>query len=132
MDRPRAVGDRVAGRLLLIPEIEDSRVRMAGLPVLLEPTAAQGGGHHLARAADQRRQIRRLVRGQWPGRPGVVAGDGRTIELLLEGDGWSGGAGTDQKGLWRRVIAQLIAQLTGKVHFDWRSEGLVCGITLPL
>jgi two-component sensor histidine kinase len=33
-------------------------------------------------------------------------------------------------GFGGRIIQQVIAQLKGKTHFDWRTEGLVCDITL--
>ena len=36
------------------------------------------------------------------------------------------------KGFGGRVIEQMIAQLTGKTHFDWRADGLVCEITLQV
>jgi two-component sensor histidine kinase len=35
-------------------------------------------------------------------------------------------------GFGGRVIEQMIAQLKGKSRFDWRAEGLVCEITLPV
>ena len=31
-----------------------------------------------------------------------------------------------------RIIEQMIAQLKGETHFDWRPEGLVCEITLRM
>jgi two-component sensor histidine kinase len=37
-----------------------------------------------------------------------------------------------RKGFGRRVIEQMIAQQKGNAHFDWRGEGLVCEITLPV
>jgi two-component sensor histidine kinase len=36
------------------------------------------------------------------------------------------------KGFGRRIIEQMIAQQKGNTHFDWRREGLVCEITLPV
>jgi two-component sensor histidine kinase len=35
-----------------------------------------------------------------------------------------------RQGFGGRVIEKMIGQLRGKVHFDWRPEGLVCEITL--
>jgi len=35
-------------------------------------------------------------------------------------------------GFGGRVIEQMIAQLKGKSRFDWRAEGLVCEITVPV
>ena len=36
------------------------------------------------------------------------------------------------KGFGRRIIEQMIAQQEGNTHFDWRREGVVCEITLPV
>jgi two-component sensor histidine kinase len=36
------------------------------------------------------------------------------------------------KGFGGRIIEQMIAQRSGKMHFDWRAEGLVCEITLQV
>jgi two-component sensor histidine kinase len=35
-------------------------------------------------------------------------------------------------GFGGRVIEQVIAQLKGESRFDWRAEGLVCEITVPV
>ena len=32
----------------------------------------------------------------------------------------------------RSVIASIESQLGGKAEFDWRSEGLICRLTVPL
>jgi PAS domain S-box-containing protein len=37
-----------------------------------------------------------------------------------------------RKGLGSRIIEQMIVQQKGKVRFDWRKDGLVCEITLPV
>jgi two-component sensor histidine kinase len=34
------------------------------------------------------------------------------------------------KGFGGRIIEQMIPQLKGKAHFEWRPEGLACEITL--
>ena len=35
-----------------------------------------------------------------------------------------------RKGFGGRIIEQMIAQLNGRMHLNWRAEGLVCEITL--
>jgi two-component sensor histidine kinase len=35
-----------------------------------------------------------------------------------------------RKGFGGRIIEQMIVQQSGKARFDWRSDGLVCEITL--
>ncbi|WP_224741486.1 PAS domain S-box protein [Bradyrhizobium sp. 2S1] len=37
-----------------------------------------------------------------------------------------------RKGLGSRIIEQMIVQQKGKVRFDWRKDGLVCEIKLPV
>jgi two-component sensor histidine kinase len=37
-----------------------------------------------------------------------------------------------RKGIGRRIIEQMIVQQKGEVRFDWRKDGLVCDITLPV
>ena len=36
------------------------------------------------------------------------------------------------RGFGTRIIEQMIGQLRGKAYFDWRTDGLVCEITLPV
>jgi len=35
-------------------------------------------------------------------------------------------------GFGTRIVEQMIGQQKGQVRFDWRKEGLVCEITLPV
>jgi PAS domain S-box-containing protein len=37
-----------------------------------------------------------------------------------------------RKGLGSRIIERMIVQQKGKVRFDWRKDGLVCEISLPV
>ena len=37
-----------------------------------------------------------------------------------------------RRGFGTRVMENIIGQLKGEVHFDWRDEGLACEITLLL
>jgi two-component sensor histidine kinase len=37
-----------------------------------------------------------------------------------------------RKGIGSRIVKQMIVQQKGKVRFDWRKDGLVCEITLPV
>ena len=36
------------------------------------------------------------------------------------------------RGFSTRVMESVIGQLRGKVHFDWRAQGLTCEITLQV
>ena len=57
--------------------------------------------------------------------------DGR---LSLRWTGSSGPAVTlpTHHGFGTRVMENIVGQLGGKVHFDWREQGLICEIALPL
>ena len=111
-------------------ETDEPRVRIDGQQVLLEPNTAQATAvvlHELATNA---------------AKYGALSGTEGKIDLtwLHEADGrliirWTemGGPAVQMpmhQGFGARVIARMIGQLKGKVHFDWRPEGLVCEITL--
>jgi PAS domain S-box-containing protein len=109
---------------------DERRVRIDGPPVLLEPNTAQVMAvalHELATNAVKY---------------GSLSGTNGNIDLrwLHKADGqlvvrWTetGGPAVQmpaRQGFGSRVIAQLVGQLKGSSHFDWRPEGLVCEITL--
>jgi two-component sensor histidine kinase len=74
---------------------------------------------------------------------GALSVGGAQIDLKwFETDGrlnlrWSetGGPAIERptrKGLGSQIIERMIAQLRGKVSFDWRPEGLVCELSFPV
>ena len=111
--------------------IGEGRVRMEGPPVLLEPNAAQTIAvtlHELATNA---------------AKYGALSVAGGEVELKWShADGllelrWTEAAGPavrepTHRGFGSRITEQMIAQLDGKAHFDWREEGLVCEIVLKV
>ena len=111
-------------------EKDETRVRIDGPQVLLEPNAAQAIAitlHELATNAAKYGSLS-VPKGQ------------TTLTWSHEADGqlilrWSevGGPAVqmpDAPGFGSRVIEQLIGQMKGKARFDWRTEGLVCEITI--
>jgi PAS domain S-box-containing protein len=113
-------------------EKHGSRLRIAGPPVLLEPDAAQAVAivlHELVTNAVKY---------------GALSAAGGNIDLSWSqkaNEGlnlrWQEAGGPPvqvpkHKGFGSRVIERMIKQLKGKTHFDWRGEGLVCEITLPM
>jgi PAS domain S-box-containing protein len=108
----------------------DSRVRIDGPPVLLEPDAAQAIAvalHELATNASKYGALS-ATKGQvdlkWLHEPGG--------QLFVR---WTeiGGPPVQppkRKGFGSRVIERMTKQLKGKADFDWRPEGLVCEIAL--
>jgi PAS domain S-box-containing protein len=110
-------------------EIGRSRVRIDGLPVLLEPDAAQAVAvalHELATNAGKY--------GSLSGSKGQVdltwmhGADGLLALRWTEKDGPAVRKPTRQ-GFGTRIIGTMVRQLKGKADFNWRSEGLVCEIT---
>ena len=113
-------------------EKNQRRVRIDGPPVLLEPDVAQVVAiilHELATNA---------------AKYGALAVPGGQVELK-----WSHGADRrlhlrwtessgpkvqepTHKGFGGRIIEQMIAQRSGKSHFNWHADGLVCEITLKV
>ena len=113
-------------------EQDETRVRIAGPQVLLEPGAAQAIAvtlHELATNAAKYGALS-AAKGQidlkW-----LHEADGRLILCWTEMGGPAVPVQTPMRqGFGSRVIERMIGQLKGKTRFDWRAEGLVCEITL--
>jgi PAS domain S-box-containing protein len=109
---------------------EDSRIRVDGPAVLLEPNTAQAIAmalHELATNASKYGALsgsKGQVDLKWSHEPGGP--------LLLR---WTeiGGPPVQpptHKGFGSRVIEGMTGQLKGKAVFNWRPEGLICEITV--
>jgi PAS domain S-box-containing protein len=113
-------------------EKDEGRVRIDGPHVLLEPDVAQAIAvalHELATNAVKYGALS-AANGQvdltW-----LHKTDG---ELVLHWTEMGGPAVLmpTRRGFGSRVIERIIGQLKGKSRFDWRPEGLVCEIALPV
>ena len=113
-------------------EKDETRVRIAGPQVLLEPDAAQAIAvtlHELATNAAKYGALS-AAKGQIDLKWSHEA-DGRLILCWAEMGGPAVPVQTPtRQGFGSRVIERMIGQLKGKTRFDWRPEGLVCEITL--
>jgi PAS domain S-box-containing protein len=108
----------------------EKRVRIDGLPILLEPNAAQSIAvilHELATNAAKYGALSavggRIVL-EW-----TRAADGRLTLRWTE----SGGPAVrtpERQGFGGRIIRLMMTQLGGEARFDWRPDGLVCEIIL--
>jgi PAS domain S-box-containing protein len=110
----------------------DTRVRIEGLPTVLEPTAAQAIAvvlHELATNASKYGALSN-AKGQI-GLTWSRSEDGKLTLRWTEVGGPSVKA-PNRKGFGSRLIEGTISPLGGKVLFDWRSEGLVCEIAVPI
>jgi len=113
-------------------EQDETRVRIAGPQVLLEPGVAQAIAvtlHELATNAAKYGALS-AAKGQidlkW-----LHEADGRLVLCWTEMGGPAVPMQTPMRqGFGSRVIERMIGQLKGKTRFDWRPEGLVCEITL--
>ena len=113
-------------------EKNQRRVRINGPPVLLDPDVAQIIAMTLHELATNAAKY------------GALAMPEGQIELKWSHDAdgrlqlhWTESSGPKvreptHKGFGGRIIEQMIAQRSGKMHFDWRAEGLVCEITLQV
>jgi len=105
-------------------------MRIDGPQVLLEPTAAQAIAvtlHELATNAAKYGSLsvaNGLVDLKWS-----HEADGR-LNLRWSETGGPTVQSPTRRGFGGRIIEQMIGQLKGDTHFDWRAEGLVCEITL--
>ena len=108
----------------------DSRIRIDGPAVLLEPDTAQAIAvalHELATNAGKYGSLSSTngqVNLKWLHKPG-----GQLFVRWTEIGGPPVQPPTRQ-GFGSRVIQRMIGQLKGKTDFNWRPEGLVCEITL--
>ena len=108
----------------------ETRVRIGGPEVLLEPNAAQAIAvtlHELATNAAKYGSLS-VSNGQielnWSHQD-----DGR-LNLRWTEMGGPPVRTPTRRGFGGRIIEQMIGQLKGDTRFDWRAEGLVCKITL--
>jgi PAS domain S-box-containing protein len=118
----------------LLPYFQDgeTRVRIDGSNFFLEPSTAQAIAVTLHELATNAAKYGALsvpdghVRVEWS-----RAADKGLVLRWTETGGPLVKPAT-QKGFGTRVMDSLIrGQLQGKIHFDWRAEGLACEIALP-
>jgi PAS domain S-box-containing protein len=111
-------------------EQDKARVRIDGPQVLLEPDVAQAVAvtlHELATNAAKYGALSAAqgqVELQWS-----HATDGQ-LTLRWTEHGGPAVRVPERSGFGSRLIERTVDQLKGNVRFDWRSEGLVCQITL--
>jgi len=110
----------------------ETRVRIDGPPIMLEPNTAQAVAISLHELATNAAKYGSLSAAD--GRVEIAWSrtlDGRLSLRWIE----AGGPTVTQpthRGFGTRVMENIIGQLKGEVHFDWRDEGLTCEIVLPL
>jgi len=110
----------------------ESRAKIEGPPLMLEPNAAQTVGvtlHELATNA-----VKYGALSTPNGRVHVAWSHGPDGRLMLR---WSESGGPPVKpptrqGFGTRVMDGMLRQLKGEMRFDWRVDGLVCEIALPI
>jgi PAS domain S-box-containing protein len=107
----------------------ERRVQIDGPQVLLAPNAAQSIAvtlHELTTNAAKYGALSSAdgrVDLEW-----THAADGR-LNLRWTETGGPAVQSPTRQGFGGRIITQMIRQLDGKAHFDWRAEGLICEIT---
>jgi PAS domain S-box-containing protein len=117
----------------LAPYFERKRTLIDGLPTLLAPDAAQAVAVTLHELATNAAKYGALsvpegqVRLEWS-----HAVDGRLLQLRWTETGGPAAHEPTRKGLGSRIIEQMIVQQKGEVRFDWRKDGLVCKIKVPV
>jgi PAS domain S-box-containing protein len=109
----------------------EGRVRIDGPPVMLEPNRAQTMAislHELATNSAKYGSLSAADGGieiTW-----CRTADGRLSLRWIEAGGPTVTPPT-HRGFGTRVMENIIGQLSGEVHFDWRDNGLTCEIDLP-
>ena len=111
---------------------KETRVRIEGPAVMLEPSTAQTAAislHELATNAAKYGSLSAAgdrVEILWS-----LAADGRLRLRWIESGGPTATLPT-HRGFGTRILENMIGQLKGEVRFDWRDQGLTCEIDLPL
>jgi PAS domain S-box-containing protein len=111
---------------------DEGRVRVDGLSVMLEPSTAQTTAiflHELATNAAKYGSLSAAgghVEVAWS-----TMADGRLSLRWIESGGPTVTPPT-HNGFGTSIIETMIGYLRGEVRFDWRAEGLMCEIVLPL
>jgi PAS domain S-box-containing protein len=111
-------------------EKDKSRVRIDGPRVLLEPRAAQAIAITLHELTTNAVKYGALSKGK--GQIDLKWLHKAHGQLILH---WTEAGGPEvqmptRRGFGSRIIEQMIGQLKGKAHFEWRPEGLFCEIDL--
>ena len=131
MDRRRAVEDRVAGARALFGKDEAacastvhkccwSQTPRRPIAVTLHELATNAAKYGALSTASGQIDL------EWSHEV-----DGR-LHLRWSETGGPAVQAPTRQGFGGRIIERMSAQLKGKTQLDWRSEGLVCEITLPI
>ena len=110
----------------------EARVRIDGPPVMLEPNTAQTIAISLHELATNAAKYGSLSAAD--GRVEIAwsrTADGRLSLCWIEAGGPTVTPPT-HRGFGTRIMENMIGQLKGEVRFDWRDQGLMCEIALPL
>jgi len=108
----------------------ETRVRIEGPQVLLEPDAAQSIAiilHEMATNAAKYGALSRpagRIDLQWS------HGDDGLLDIRWTETGGPATKTPTHEGFGGRIVKQMIGHLKGKAHFDWRPEGVVVDISL--
>jgi PAS domain S-box-containing protein len=113
-------------------ENPSERVLIDGPQILLEPSVAQAIAMMLHELATNAAKYGALSQpdGQVCLKWSHAADD--QLRLLWTERGGPAVQAPTRNGVGSRIIEGMITQLKGKVRFDWRKDGLVCEITLPV
>jgi PAS domain S-box-containing protein len=109
----------------------EKRMRINGPQVLLEPNTAQAVAVTLHELATNAAKYGALS--VYAGRVDLEWSHERgRLNLRWTETGGPTVQPPTRRGFGGRMIEQMIAQLKGESRFDWRAEGLVCEMTLPV
>jgi len=120
-----------AQELLAYSGEKEARVRIEGPAVMLEPSTAQTTAISLHELATNAAKY-----GSLSGADGHVeiswslTADGRLSLRWIETGGPAVITPPTHRGFGTRIMENMICQLKGEVHFDWRDQGLTCEIAL--
>lgn len=107
------------------------RIIIDGQPTLLEPSIAQAIAVTLHELATNAAKYGALSHPNGKLNVRWSEMDGQ-LRLCWTETGGPAAQKPERKGVGSRIIEAMIAQQKGQVHVDWREDGLVCEIALPI
>jgi PAS domain S-box-containing protein len=122
----------VAEELAPYRSADDTRIRIEGPKLLVEPATAQTVAVVCHELATNAAKYGALSVGA--GRVAVVWNSAEDARVALH---WTETGGPPvvvptREGFGTRVVSTMIQQVKGELQFDWRPEGLACKVIIPL
>jgi len=124
------LSDIAAQELAPYLDDHDTRIRFEGPKILLEPNAAQAIAVTLHELATNAVKYGALSDSAGKIELRWAQGQGGEVRLVWTEVGGPSVRRPERRGFGSRLIERTLSQFNGVARFDWRSDGLLCELTL--